>query len=344
MYFIMKSNFTVFTFDKNEYGNIIGNIVDSRFYIGYLDYAKKIKEYNPRYNRYLDYKCYIYSKYLEGLNNENNNMFDINDEIAKEIYENYFKADSEIDDYCLREFNPRIIIKAKEDGVELEFRKETITINTIEDSIYGHSILTLERLGNFKIDHLGEEFVQESYVSFVLPSFLAKYKDSYLEPVITLNIYNCGLIILETTYIEEEKDRLIPDNEQVMNRAFESVKLHKIKPKYKFNDFFESINIKSANIHDITNHYYEIIREVSGHEITNYKSDFYQYSTGLVKFNGKKYDNIEMLKNNRDEIITFFNNTYLSFAKSMSDKDKVIEEYNILERKSVSAYCNDMMW
>lgn len=95
-------------------------------------------------------------------------------------------------------------------------------------------------------------------------------------------------------------------------------------------------------MYNVKNHYYEILKGISGNKILKYENDFLQYSASLAKFNDEKADIISILDNNRDEIVAFLNNSYLSFVKSMSDKDKLIGKFSVLERKDVSVYCNDI--
>lgn len=350
MAMLEKTINSILTFDKNNYETIIKKIEESRCYDGYINRRKKFKDINKRYDRYLSNKQLIYIKYIideskrteKYVKNADGSEIDYDnlDKLYKKYYQN--KKNSGIDDYVyFDKANRDITIK-----IDVNIEKENfLSIETgIEETLiklkeYDLSVLSetyLSTLGEIDIGYLENDFLDRNYITFTLPSFLGKRNGDYVDNLVILSIYDCGLINLKVILLENKDNFFEDEDDRLMDGSFDFVEVIKPKIKYKSEDFFEKINLaKGSRINDVIDYYIKTLDMVLGNSIIHRERKYEQVEFSFLDYSEKidyKILNL-MLSNGTYEYISGINDDDLQHRMFKS---------KIMDRKNFKAYSNEI--
>lgn len=352
IYYLTKGINKVLYYDneKIEMQEIIDAILESRFYIEYVDRKKKYGSFNQRYDKYLNYKNLSYMKYIVPKEKqrifrdivENNPQVYVN---VDEIYNRYLKNQNNIDDYSLIEEESENIkiypYLDKDDNLKtvtvFESDKKAEEIIETEDTYL--SILSSkhrERLVDSDLLHLDREFLNKNHTTIYLPTFLTKSKDEYLENIIYISIYDCGIINIKLLLVDKRKGSLLHYNDLSLgDESYARVEILKSKLKYEARDFFDKTIFSDLTIWDIMSKYVDILKK-----ILNWANLEEDISTTQLEFHIIKENN----RLTNKEIAKLLLNSNTNYIDSLKEENvKEIKEKNIvLDMKNVQCYSNNI--
>lgn len=330
---------------------IIDSIIESRFYIEYIDRKEKTRYENPRYIRYLNYRYLAYLKYIIPEKTREDILDNLEDELkanikVEEIYNRYLIEKSNIDDYNFIENEIRhakIYIHIDEengiltvDDSELRNDHKLGIIRTKDQAFFNMGKDYIDYLIEKDISHLNNKFLESNHTTIVLPTFITKINDKYLENIIYLNIYDCGILSIKLLLADERENNLLRnDFISLGQEAFPRVEILKPNLKYTAEDFFDKNIFYDINIFDIADKYADILNYILGW--ANFKVD---NTSSQLEFLAIK-DNKKLTNK---EIVTMLLNSNYDYLDSFKEEQlkKITEESMVIDRKRFYSYSNNI--
>lgn len=330
---------------------IIDSIIESRLYIEYIDRKEKGRYENPRYIRYLNYRYLAYLKYIIPEEVREDILDNLEDELktnikVEEVYNKYLKEKSNIDDYNFIEDEIRhakIYIHIDEengiltvDDSELHNEHKLGTIRTKDQAFFNMGKDYIDYLIEKDISHLNNKFLESNNTTILLPTFITKVNDKYLENIICLNIYDCGILNIKLLLADERENNLLRDEFISLGQeTYSRVEILKPKLKYTADDFFDKNIFYDINIFDIVDKYADILNNILGW--ANFKVD---NTSSQLEFLVIK-DNKNLTNKEIAAMLLNSNYDYLDSFKEEQLK-KITEESVIINRKRFYSYSNNI--
>lgn len=326
--------------------DIIDSIIDSRFYVEYIDNKNKNRISNNRYLRYLDYKYIIYLKYVIKEDIPDYSQEKYSEKYYRkidEVYNKYFVNKRNLDDYTLIDddlINKKIYLTIDMDNEKIiiddsELYEDYPKINTIEESLCILGLDYIEKLIETDIHHLTEKFkVENQYFTILLPSILIKNNEEYLDNIIFMNIYDSGMINIKLMISDKREKLLSNDNTNLLDEIYSKIEIPKKILKYKDVDFFDKYIMYDKSIVDIMNEYSEIILNILNWSSIKEDNRMIQPEYTLLK--EEELTNKEM-----GIFLLGANKKYINGLKDKDLKD-IEKKYLILDRKYYNAYSTNI--
>lgn len=326
--------------------DIIDSIIDSRFYVEYIDNKNKNRISNNRYLRYLDYKYIMYLKYVIKEDIPDYSQEKYSEKYYRkidEIYNKYFVNKRNLDDYTLIDddlINKKIYLTIDMDNEKIiiddsELYEDYPKINTIEESLFVLGLDYIEKLIETDIHHLTEKFkVENQYFTILLPSILIKNNEEYLDNIIFMNIYDSGMINIKLMISDKREKLLSNDNINMLDEIYSKIEIPKKILKYKDVDFFDKYIMYDKSIVDIMNEYSEIILNILNWSSIKEDNRMIQPEYTLLK--EEELTNKEM-----GIFLLGANKKYINGLKDKDLKD-IEKKYLILDRKYYNAYSTNI--
>ncbi|MEB4890983.1 hypothetical protein P9Y62_31170 [Bacillus thuringiensis] len=244
--------YSIMTFDKDLFNDIQKNIQSSKGYVSHINTKTNIRNINPRYKTYLDYKQALYTKYkpLDPIKKKEGAKYSyiallpehIENKKLDELYEKFGVQDDFINEYE--------IVQKDQSGNYTAVHKPL----PIEYLAYENLLEMDKKLELVDGESLSRNFVMQNYKRIVLLPFLIKNNEVYSEGYVIANIYDVGIITLQVTVTFEDKTVSVPTN---LPRKFTIPEVHFYKSKkyYTSNDFWEKSIHKNISIEKIMSYY-----------------------------------------------------------------------------------------
>ncbi|MEC3544357.1 hypothetical protein P9135_31340, partial [Bacillus thuringiensis] len=195
--------YSIMTFDKDLFNDIQKNIQSSKGYVSHINTKTNIRNINPRYKTYLDYKQALYTKYkpLDPIKKKEGAKYSyiallpehIENKKLDELYEKFGVQDDFINEYE--------IVQKDQSGNYTAVHKPL----PIEYLAYENLLEMDKKLELVDGESLSRNFVMQNYKRIVLLPFLIKNNEVYSEGYVIANIYDVGIITLQVTVTFEDK-------------------------------------------------------------------------------------------------------------------------------------------
>ncbi len=325
--------YSIMTFDKDLFNDIQKNIQSSKGYVSHINTKTNIRNINPRYKTYLDYKQALYTKYkpLDPIKKKEGAKYSyiallpehIENKKLDELYEKFGVQDDFINEYE--------IVQEDQSGNYTAVHKPL----PIEYLAYENLLDMDKKLELVDGESLSRNFVMQNYKRIVLLPFLIKNNEVYSEGYVIANIYDVGIITLQVTVTFEEKNVSVPTD---LPRKFTIPEVHFYKSKkyYTSNDFWEKSIHKNISIDQIMSYYVNQLSTLGKISLTENPIDrrinwvFGDYQ--LNRYNNHK----EFIKNNEKLYYSYLFNGDKERVNRRSD-----EEISISLKEALIVKSND---
>ncbi|MDA1531080.1 hypothetical protein ORM86_23730 [Bacillus cereus] len=325
--------YSIMTFDKDLFNDIQKNIQSSKGYVSHINTKTNIRNINPRYKTYLDYKQALYTKYkpLDPIKKKEGAKYSyiallpehIENKKLDELYEKFGVQDDFINEYE--------IVQEDQSGNYTAVHKPL----PIEYLAYENLLDMDKKLELVDGESLSRNFVMQNYKRIVLLPFLIKNNKVYSEGYVIANIYDVGIITLQVTVTFEDKTVSVPTD---VPRKFTIPEVHFYKSKkyYTSNDFWEKSIHKNISIDQIMSYYVNQLSTLGKISLTENRIDrrinwvFGDYQ--LNRYSNHK----EFIKNNEKSYYSYLFNGDKERVNRRSD-----EEISITLKEALIVKSND---
>jgi hypothetical protein len=320
MIYKIFNEYNIFTFDKDQFADIISNITTSRGYLCYIDPNSKTGKENPRYVRYLREKQATYTMLVPkhakteapiSIQTVISNA-DITNDRMVELGRVYGIDDDYYYDYEIVH------------GDITSSYIATHKVKLIEESCFERA-MNLENI----IQGVSDRYLNESYAwnvvrRFMLLPFIAKYDGRYVEPVIIATVYDVGIMTLQVI-IPFDHERMVSLSETPPNGfELEDIRFYDVKTSYTTEDFWPKSEFGNAKIGKIMKNYNKYLDAICGVKLAPF--DFLsQYAWVFGDLNYRKpQDHDEYIKDNARVLLGHLQNSMQQ--RSMLIRDKEVED------------------
>ncbi|WP_257209065.1 hypothetical protein [Bacillus cereus] len=332
--------YSIMTFNKDSFKDIQKNIQNSRGYVSYIDSKKYIRNTNPRYKNYLDYKQALYTVYKprDPIKKKENGLYSylalVPEQVEKSKLDKLHKQFGVQDDYI----NEYDIVYEDKSGNYTAVHKPL----PIEYLAYENLLDMETKLEMVDRENLSDNFVMQNYKRFILLPFLIKNDDTYTEGYVIANIYDIGIITLQVTVTFEDKIAVSVPTIPPRGLSIPEVHFYKSKKNYSFNDFWEKDIQKNINVDDIMSHYVKQISELGKIKLTENRIDR-RINWVFCDYQINKYSNHEEFINNHERLyFSYLLNGNKENVKRYLDSEvkQTLKEAQVVKNKDYVYMCS----
>jgi len=327
--------YSIGTFDKNHYKQIIKNIEKSKGYTSYIDSKKNKGVINPRYKRYLEDKLMLYTLRPKDINESSVYFALYNDSNIDNKKLNRLEREHGVqDDYYLDE----TVVEAEEAGVYVKIRRSV----PVEMNIFEKSQTVDDHLERINREQLSKDFVMNNHRRFMLLPFVAKDNEEFVEPLIIANIYDTGIVTIQLILSTEYSEVLSISERAPRILEIDEARFYKVQDNYQTKHFWEKETKYNLTADDIMNYYEEHVSKLGNFKIEftpSYRPVSWVFNDFFIK---KKPSVEEFVQQHKKLYLSHLLNGQRVVIDRFSEEkiDEILTESEIVSNKHVHYICN----